>query len=386
MDFQISANKTILKTYVGFFLSGFLLLSIGAIMPDLIKNFNLTYSRAGFLLSMYSLGNICANIFFPIVADKITIKKSAILFILAIPLAYLAMYFFQDSIKGSLWLIFLIIGIGMGAVPLISTNIINDLSKDKVVGTNIMHTAFAFGALAAPFTIVLLKRLGLSFEEILLFISTLMFGMWLLFATINYDYKSLESKDDSSEAKDLDFYFVSVAFVLFFYLGVENVINGWLMTYLQGMDVLSEAFSASMVSLTWIMIMVGRIFTAYRAKKTSGPKLVLIYAFGVALMILSLTITRNPSIITLTVLALGFFLAGIFPTSVSNASDYVKGNTKRLSVLFTSATVGGIFTPQIVGWVADKTTILFAMNVLLVNVLAMIIFAFITFKLYGKSK
>ena len=79
-------------------------------------------------------------------------------------------------------------------------------------------------------------------------------------------------------------------------------------------------------------------------------------------------------------------MAGIFPTSVSNAATYTTSNTKRLALLFISASIGGMVTLQIIGWVADKTSILFAINVLLVNAVAMLIFASITLRLYKKDK
>lgn len=382
----ISPNKTIIKTYLGFFLNGFLLLSIGAIMPDLIKNFSLSFSTAGFLLSMYSFGNLIAYFIFPIISEKITIKKATVIFLLFVPLAFLTMYFFKSEIKNFLWLIFLIIGLGMGSVPIISSSIINDLSTNKVADMNILHTTFAAGAFTAPFSIVLLKKVGLNFDQVILFLAAAMAFKWLLFTSIDFNYTIVEDAGELNKVKNLDLYFISVALVLFFYLGVENTINGWLMTYLQNLNVLSETFSASMVSLTWVMIMLGRIFTVFISKKVKGPKLVLSYTLGVALMILSLIITKKPALITITVLGLGFFMAGIFPTSVSNAATYTTSNTKRLALLFISASIGGMVTPQIIGWVADKTSILFAINVLLVNAVAMLIFASITLRLYKKDK
>lgn len=375
-----SMDREIIKTYFGFFLHGFLVLSIGAIMPDLMRNLNLNFSTAGFLLSMFAFGNLLSNFIFPFVAEKISISRATKLFVILVPLGFLSIFVFQAVIVNFLSAIFFMIGLGIGSVNIISNIVINDLSEDKTVAINILHMTFAVGAFLSPFVIVTLKNFGLSFNQVILFIFFAMTIMWLLFSTIDFNYTVTTSKGEVIKDRNIDLYFISVAFILFFYLGVENTINGWLMTYLQSMDILSETFSATLVSLTWLMIMVGRIFTASISKKIKGTKLVMLYAIGVALMVFVLIITRNPIIITITILSLGFFMAGIYPTSISNTSDYVKGSPKRLSILFTSAAIGGMVTPQIVGWVADKTSILFAMNVLLFNVVAMIIFAYITNK------
>ncbi len=71
-------------------------------MPDLIKNFSLSFSTAGFLLSMYSFGNLIAYFIFPIISEKITIKKATVIFLLFVPLAFLTMYFFKSEIKNFL--------------------------------------------------------------------------------------------------------------------------------------------------------------------------------------------------------------------------------------------------------------------------------------------
>lgn len=375
-----SMEREVIITYLGFFLNGFLLLSIGAIMPDLMKNLDLSFSSAGFLLSIFMFGNMMSNFIFPFVSEKIAFKKAALAFIVLIPLGFFVIFLFQQAIVNVLWLIFFLLGHGNGVVNIVSNTVINDLSEDETFGINILHTSFAVGAFLAPFIIVSLKNIGFDFNHIILFIFLAMASQTLLFSLINFNYQIKESDSEVSVNKKLDFYFLTVALVLFFYLGVENTINGWLMTYLQDLNILSETFSASLVSLTWLMIMVGRIFTAVVSKKINGLKLVIIYSIGVTLMLPTLILTRNPLIITITILALGFFLAGIYPTSVSNASDYVKGSPKRLSILFLSAGIGGMVTPQIVGLIADKTSISFAISILPINAGAMLLFAFLSYR------
>ncbi|WP_323615765.1 MFS transporter [Erysipelothrix rhusiopathiae] len=371
-------NKTILRTYFSFFLSGIFILGIGAIMPDLITNLNLSYSDAGTLLSMFAVGNLLSNFISPFVSERFGNKIAIGILAALVPLSFLSIVVFTDSIRKILWLGFILMGIGRGAVSILSNAIVNDLSDNKSRDMNMLHTIFAIGAGLASFVIIGLKKIGFDFNQLILFLTAITTISWINYLTMDLDLKGQQKSTTVVETQKLDFAFFAVAFVMFFYLGLENTINGWFMTYLKSMNILSDAFAATLVSLTWIMIMIGRLITAFISQKVKGTKLVLIYTIGVALAFFGLVSTMNPVIITISILGLGLCLAGIYPTSIANTSKYVIGNQKRLALLLTCAALGGIITPQIIGSIADRTSMVFAINVLAINAIAMVVFAFIS--------
>ena len=57
---------------------------------------------------------------------------------------------------------------------------------------------------------------------------------------------------------------------LFFYMGLENSVNGWFVTYLKSTGFMSASLATVMVSVTWIMIMIGRIVIASISKNAAG--------------------------------------------------------------------------------------------------------------------
>lgn len=371
-------NKTILRTYFSFFLSGIFILGIGAIMPDLIMNLNLSYSDAGTLLSMFAVGNLLSNFISPFVSERFGNKIAIGILAALVPLSFLSIVVFTDSIRKILWLGFILMGIGRGAVSILSNAIVNDLSDNKSRDMNMLHTIFAIGAGLASFVIIGLKKIGFDFNQLILFLTAITTISWINYLTMDLDLKGQQKSTTVVETQKLDFAFFAVAFVMFFYLGLENTINGWFMTYLKSMNILSDAFAATLVSLTWIMIMIGRLITAFISQKVKGTKLVLIYTIGAALAFFGLVSTMNPVIITISILGLGLCLAGIYPTSIANTSKYVIGNQKRLALLLICAALGGIITPQIIGSIADRTSMVFAINVLAINAIAMVVFAFIS--------
>ena len=190
--------------------------------------------------------------------------------------------------------------------------------------------------------------------------------------------------DTGNKAFLKSFSFYCVAFILFFYLGVENCINGWFITYLQNTGVMSPGYATTLVSFTWLVIMAGRLICAALSKRLEKSTIILILALGSAVCFFLLITIKSLPMITIALLGLGFFLSGIYPTCIANAGIFIKGSTIGMSLLTAISAVGGIITPQLVGAAADKIGIVAAVSILSVNVVFVIILAFINFK--GKNK
>jgi len=85
--------------------------------------------------------------------------------------------------------------------------------------------------------------------------------------------------------------------------------------------------------------------------------------------------TEDLAIITMAVAGLGFFFAGIYPTCIANAGEFIKGSTRGMSTLLAIASLGGIIMPQIVGILADKIGIAGAVGFLIISIVLMCTFA-----------
>ena len=85
-------------------------------------------------------------------------------------------------------------------------------------------------------------------------------------------------------------------------------------------------------------------------------------------------------LITIAIVALGFFLAGIYPTSIANASFLIKGSASGMALLLAISALGGIITPQVIGWIADSLGIVGAISFLIINVALMVVCATINYR------
>ena len=113
--------------------------------------------------------------------------------------------------------------------------------------------------------------------------------------------------------------------------------------------------------------------TAKLSAKINKDKLILTYCIATAVFFILLISTHNLAVITVAIAGLGFFFAGIYPTSVSSVGDVLRGSNTGMSMFLALSALGGIVTPQIVGIAADKVGLTAAIMVLAFNAAGMLI-------------
>lgn len=379
--------RLFIPCYYAFFSNGMMALVLGSILTYLIKEANLNYSVAGGLLSAFAIGNLLASFVNPYIAGKIGRKNTTIILSALIPIDL-----FIISLVAPvpvLYLACIFLGIGRGSVSIINNMVVNDYDGTPLA-LNLLHMVFAMGAFLAPFLTSVFVSGGLNWRFIIytvIVLSTIsVIGYCTLPLEENANNKEKkQSKKENSFLKNPDFYFCGL--LLFFYLGVENCVNGWFVTYFKSIGIMSDNYATNLVSVTWIVIMLGRLTTGYLSKKMSKYKIMLINCSCTVVFFIMLIATKDLTVITIAVVGLGFFFAGIYPTGISNAGEMIKGSTGGMSMLLAMAALGGIITPQIVGIIADGAVGLSgAVAFLSINVAMMLFFAIIGFLRAKKDK
>lgn len=353
-----SQFRLLFPCYFSFFVNGAMVLLVGAILPYIIEEAGINYSVAGGFLSAFAIGNLLASFVNPPMASRIGRKATIVVFSA-----------------------FILIGIGRGSVSIINNAVVNDNSNGRPAALNLLHMTFAAGAFIAPFITSLYTSFGLGWRAAAY---TIIIGSTLsviLYVWMRIDYnwplESKKAKENASDSKAKPFYknsiFYIMGFLLFLYLGLENCVNGWFVTYFKSMDIMSSTYATNLVSVTWIMVMLGRLLTAKISSKVDKNKLISGYCVATTVFFILLTATHNLAVITVAIAGLGFFFAGIYPTTVSSVGNIIKGSTTGMSLFLAIAALGGIVTPQIVGFLADRIGMTAAVLVLAFNAAGMLI-------------
>ncbi|MDO5415717.1 MAG: MFS transporter [Lachnospiraceae bacterium] len=374
------ADSVFIRCCYGYFVSGMVILSFGAIMPSLMEEAGMSFTAAGGLLSFMAVGNLLASFVFPVMTAKLGLRSSITFWSFTIP-AVLAVFSMLPPLPVMYLLIFMI-GLSRGAITILNNQAVNQIIPNPARHLNFLHCSFAVGAFLSPFLTAWLIDSGLGWKMSLVILAALSVTSALSYARMDYSLlaapqkKQLRSAADAARPSSRAFFrcpdFYCIALILFFYLGIENCINGWFVTYLQSIGVMSDAFAANLVSIIWLVIMAGRLVTAQLSSILRRSTLILIQTCGSAACFFLLRSSSELPAITAALIGLGFFLAGVFPTCIAEGGTFIVGSTIGMSILTAISAFGGIITPQYIGFWADVVGMSAAMGILQVNVILMV--------------
>ena len=127
--------------------------------------------------------------------------------------------------------------------------------------------------------------------------------------------------------------------------------------------------------------MLGRLLTAKLSTYIDKNWLIFAYCVATAVFFILMISTNNVVVITVAIAGLGFFFAGIYPTSVSSAGRSLTGSTTGMSLFLAMAAIGGIVTPEIVGIAADARGLTAAIMILSFNVVGMLVLSLVNIKI-----
>ena len=129
-------NKKSTNTHVLFFISiyfimfitGLVVLSTGAILPEIVREFDISYDMAGLLLSLQAIGNVSAVVISGFLSDIIGKKIVLVGGSLMVAVGFLGLVFVSSA--KVLFILIFIAGCGWG-----TNNVINSAMNDVTGGS-----------------------------------------------------------------------------------------------------------------------------------------------------------------------------------------------------------------------------------------------------------
>ncbi len=335
-------------------------------MPFLRQAHGLSYDQAGFLVSCQSAGNLAAVLLVGVLPAYLGRRRT----ILATSVWMTAGYFILTSGLG-LWPLLLaacvMVGFARGGNTNFANTMVSTLPERKAArGYNLLHGAFAVGALLSPLLLVFFESRvpGIGWRAT----AGLLCALTVVQVTV-YGRMALPPERPVHGFRQMDLGFLRVktfwmaTVMLFFYISVEYAISGWMVTYFQDIGVLSASHAQLMNSLFWVVMFAGRMAGAAIAGKIPQSRLLLLDGTGLCVFFLVMFFSRTPAVVILSLMAVALFMATIYPTAFAFGSASVRGNDMGCSVMTFLATFGGVLTPALVGLVAERAGIAAGMAV-----------------------
>lgn len=362
-------NRLLRNVLFAFFVSGAASQPLGSFIPFLRESYGFSYDLSGVLLSCQSIGNLLAVLaagFLPVYLGR---RKSILITGVWMAVGYLI---FASGVGTPALLILacLMTGVARGGNSNFANTMISTLPGEKATrGYNLLHGCFAVGALLSPLLLVFFSGRwpGTGWRIVAGLLCLLCISQLVVYARMplppEYPEKSMRAVDRSF-LKVKQFWLGSA--MLFFYISTEYAIVGWLVTYFQDIGVLDANQSQMMNSLLWLVIFAGRMAGAALTGKISRNKILMIDGFGLFGFFLVMFFSRTPAPILLGLVGVGFFMATIYPTAFAFGSDCIRGNDLGCSIMIFTGSAGGIVTPALVGFVAQRAGIRAGMGLVVV--------------------
>lgn len=356
------------NTLFAFFVSGAASQPLGSFIPFLRETYGFSYDLSGILLSCQSVGNLAAVLaagFLPVYLGRRTAILITAVWMVA---GYLI---FASGIGAPALLIAacLMTGVARGGNSNFANTMISTLPGEKATrGYNLLHGCFAVGALLSPLLLISCTRRwpGMGWRIVAGLLCLLCLSQLVVYARM-----PLPPEKQEKSLKAVDHSFLRVkqfwlgAAMLLFYISTEYAIVGWLVTYFQDVGVLSADHAQMMNSLLWLVIFIGRMVGAAVTGKVSRSRILMADGVGLFVFFLVMFFSRTAGPVVLGLVGVGFFMATIYPTAFAFGSDCIKGNDLGCSIMIFTGSAGGIITPAMVGFVAERAGIRAGMGLIL---------------------
>ena len=382
-------NRLMTATLFVFFVSGASSMLMGNLMPFLREMYGISYAQAGLLLSLPSWGNLASIFITGYMPTYIGRRKTVLITSVWMAVAFILVTF---GIGGAALLpvACLMIGIARGGNTNFSNTMMSTLpGKKAAVGYNLLHGAFAVGAVLSPLALIACTKGNPNGWQIM----TAGIIVLCLVQVAVYAKMALPVENITKSIKTVDRSFLGNksfwlgAAILFFYISAEYAIVNWLVTYFKDTGVLSAEVSQLMSSLLWVVIFIGRMIGAALVGKVSRKIILVVDGIGLTLFFLLVFFSRSELPIFIGIMGVGLFMATIYTSALALGTESIKGNDLGVSTMIFTGSTGGIITPAVVGMVAEKAGIQVGMGVVVaVTVLLLVTILFSVFTKGGNEE
>lgn len=366
-------NKSLRNTgFVAFFLSGICAISAGVIVSILQEIYGFSYGMTGTLLSFMSIGNMVASFLSGMLPNKIGVKMTIAILCSGYFLGYGIM-----ALSGWMAVLiigFLMVGLAKGCALNNCTVLVGDNSEDRTKGMNIMHAAYATGAMLCPFIIAAVHKINALLT--VAGIAVVGLGLWVVFMMA-----ALPKRNKTKDKKAIDFSFMNnsrfwlLTALVFCQNAAETSVTGWLVTYYKGEGILSGTLSAYTVTIMWGATLVARLLIAFVFPVKNTFKALSVMGIGCSVFYLILVFSNKPIIAIIMLFCFAFSMAGVNPVAVAGVGRLM--NTTSMGVMLPLAGVGAIVMPWIIGIVAENVGLQFGMLTNLVPCIGIFVISYI---------
>lgn len=356
-----SGSGTILKLLVFLMFASFAMTtdSVGTVIPEVIREFELGMTAAGSFHYATMTGIGLAAILLGFLADRFG-RKNTILFGLLLFGVASGLMLMGDAFIQFVVLLFLA-GLGIGIFKSAALALIGDISgstREHAATMNLVEGFFAVGAVIGPAIVIYSLHSGASWKWVYVIAAALCFFLvaGTLFARFPERSQAKEAAANPRDALRMlrDPFAVFFSAALMLYVGAEAAIYVWAPTYFMDYAGSGAWLAAYLVSIFFILRAVGRFLGAWLLARMDWSRVLALCSSAMALLFwLSVVGGREVAVFALP--ATGLFMSVLYPTINSTGISCFErahhGSIAGLLLFFTC--VGAVLAPLAMAALGD---------------------------------
>jgi FHS family Na+ dependent glucose MFS transporter 1 len=322
--------------------------SLGPTLPGLARQTGSTLEGISWLFMSGSFGFLLGALLGSRLYDRFEGHR-----IVAVALAVSALGFFLIPFSPALWMLIvlkLILGFAAGTIDTGVNTLLMWLHGKKVPPyMNALHFCFGLGAFLTPIIVgrVMAATGGIAWAYWILAVVMLPVAAW--FVTVPSPPIPAHPEAVSLKRKISPLVMLVAAF-FFLYVGAEISFGGWIYTYAVRLDLANAERAAYLTSAFWGAFTVGRLLSIPRAVMAKPSRLLgLDVCCCLASLALILFFAASPTALWIGAIGFGFFMAPIFPTTLSLAERRMHITGAVTGWFFVGASLGAMLMPSLIG-------------------------------------
>ena len=238
-----------------FFVNGIFAMVMGSLLPLISREYGLSDTLSGSLISAHSLGNLAAGFVAGILPLYLGRKRSIVMLSSFVVVGFTLMIATGSPLL--LLVAFLFTGISRGSVSNFNNTMVNEVSDSSPSALSFLHSVFAVGAILAPILVIFSTKIaGYNGWRL----SALIIVVLTSFSVFFFSRMEMKEKVAVKEGKKGYEFLKSKVFwvhagILFFYLAGEATINGWIVKYFVDAKIMSIGYAQGLASMLWMAIL-----------------------------------------------------------------------------------------------------------------------------------
>jgi MFS transporter, FHS family, L-fucose permease len=333
--------------------------AVGVIIPEVMKQFNLSLTSAGLMHYTPMIAIAFSGILLGFLADRIGRKKTIII---GLALYAINSYLFIAGNSFAFFLNLMIIaGIAIGIFKTGALALIGDISKSTVEHTSTMNTVegfFGVGAIIGPFIVSYFLSIGVDWKFLYVVVGTLCVVLIIMSLLIKYPATIKPAAETVSIKSALalvkDPYALGFSVAIFLYVAVECAIYVWMPTLISGYEGGIVFLTTYALSIFFLLRAAGRFLGSWLMAKFNWSVVLSIFCFLILVCFIGSVIGGVGIAVILLPLS-GLFMSVVYPTLNSKGiSCFPKakhGSIAGIILFFTAA--GAALGPLAMGAVSD---------------------------------